>query len=95
MNSYENPTQMTTATICHSEPEVSEKYMHAVQVRLFYDPMDVAIDMDTNAPSYPRFVAAVKKSIDRGFDRAAGFGINFNSDYTKYKKYPTHPNTKP
>lgn len=49
----------------------------------------------TDHPSYAMFVAAVKIIIDWGEDRLNGFCVEFNSTYTRMKKFDITPGHAP
>lgn len=50
--------------------------------------------MDKSHPNYQRFVNALKSIMNAKLDRTFGFEIEFNPDYSKFKKIPECANVK-
>lgn len=44
--------------------------------------------LDKSHNNYQRFVDTVKSLMDKNLDRSFGFEIEFNPDYTKFRKLP-------
>ena len=74
-----------------SRDEIYDPYPHKVLDMLKEMFIGEVRPLDVTNKNYVRFVSTVKGIINAKLDRAWGFEIDFNPDYTKFRKLPYVP----
>lgn len=72
-----------------SEPKIDIRYVDKVMAAMIALPMDSVKEIEKRAPqeAKDRFIEALKFIISLRMDQNNGFVLEFNDDYTKFRKY--------